>query len=88
MFIPSGRLALILRLPGQDGNPADLPAGTPRKGMMTMIEKMMELYQQYYTQVMTWYQASDALTQYVVLCASGIVLFLLSITMVLSRITR
>ncbi len=55
---------------------------------MTMIEKMMELYQQYYTQVMTWYQASDALTQYVVLCASGIVLFLLSITMVLSRITR
>ncbi len=53
-----------------------------------MIGRMAELYDQYYGQLMIWYQGADMLTQYVVVVASFVAVFMLSAMMYLSRFTR
>ncbi len=56
--------------------------------MMTLLEKIMDFSHYYYGQFLNWYHASDLLTQYIVLTVSGIVLFLFSVTVVMSKITK
>ena len=53
-----------------------------------MIDNLIASYHQYYAQILTWYHAADLLTQYAIIVASGIAVFLLSMMMVLSRITK
>ena len=53
-----------------------------------MLDKLMDLYHQYYSQFMTWYQAADDLTQYVVIISSGVVVLILIFFIVLSKIIK
>ena len=53
-----------------------------------MIDMLNAQLHQYYYQVITWYSAAGALTQYAVIVASGTAVFLISVTMVLSRIIK
>ena len=53
-----------------------------------MIDQLASLYHQYYSQITIWYHAADALTQYSILIASGIFVFLLSMIMALSKMTK
>lgn len=53
-----------------------------------MMEHVLELSRQCYGQMISWYNAADPLTQYVVLGVSFIVMFLISTVVILSRITK
>ncbi len=58
------------------------------QGVLSMIDRVMSLYQQYYALAASWYQGADMLTQYLIIIVSGIVALLLSMAMFLSRITK
>jgi hypothetical protein len=53
-----------------------------------MIERLASLYHQCFAQVATWFHGTDLLTQYVVIIVSGIIIFLLSMIMVLSKMSK
>jgi hypothetical protein len=53
-----------------------------------MLDKLMDLYHQYYSQFMTWYQAADEFTQYVVIIVSGVFVLMMILFIVLSKITK
>jgi hypothetical protein len=42
-----------------------------------MIDRLMELYHQYFNQFTTWYNASDFFTQVIVFVISGIAVLLI-----------
>lgn len=56
--------------------------------VFTMIERLASLYHQCFTQVAGWFHGTDLLTQYVVIIVSGIIIFLLSMIMVLSKMSK
>ena len=53
-----------------------------------MIDKMMDLYHQYYDQITTWYNALDTYYQVVVLVISGVSVLLIIAFIHLSKITK
>ena len=56
--------------------------------MTDIIDSLTVLFRQYCNQIMAWYYAAGTLTQYSVIIALGVTAFLVSILMILSRITR
>jgi len=53
-----------------------------------MIDRLTMMYQGLYAHFLSWYQAADLLTQYVIIIVSALIAFLLSVFMILSRITK
>ncbi len=53
-----------------------------------MVDVLTGLFHQYYSYFTTWYSAAGVLTQYVVILASGAAVFLITVFMILSRITK
>lgn len=53
-----------------------------------MIDRLKDLYYQYYNQFMTWYNAADDVTQIAVVVASGLAVAVLLGLIFLSKITK
>jgi len=53
-----------------------------------MIDLMTGMFHQYYDQLITWYSGAGNLTQYAVMMAAGITFFMITVFMILSRITK
>jgi hypothetical protein len=53
-----------------------------------MVDRLIDLYHQYYDQFMTWYSALDFFTQVGVVVGSGVVVLLIFGVIHLSKITK
>jgi hypothetical protein len=53
-----------------------------------MLDRLMDLYHQYFNQFMTWYNASDFLTQVVVLVILGVVVLCIIGFIMMSKTTK
>ncbi len=53
-----------------------------------MIDRLTDLYNQYYSHFMMWYNAASDYTQIAVMLASGVVVLIIMSMIFLSRVTR
>jgi hypothetical protein len=56
--------------------------------MLAMIDRLRDLYYQYYNQFMTWYSAADEMTQITVIVISGLAVFVLVGIIFLSKLSK